>query len=84
MLVAYAARDGTTALDGDGRNSPFTAALLRNIETPSVEVTFVFRNVRDDVMEATSNQQQPFVYGSLSRKAIYLAACRSAGLGERD
>ena len=34
VLVAYAARDGTTALDGDGRNSPFTAALLHNIETP--------------------------------------------------
>jgi hypothetical protein len=73
VLVAYAARDGTTALDGDGRNSPFTAALLRNIETPGVEVTFMFRNVRDDVMEATRNEQQPFVYGSLSRKAIYLA-----------
>ncbi len=74
VLVAYAARDGTTALDGDGRNSPFAAALLRNIETPGVEVTFMFRNVRDDVMEATRNEQQPFVYGSLSRKAIYLAA----------
>jgi hypothetical protein len=73
VLVAYAARDGTTALDGDGRNSPFAAALLHNIETPRVEVTFMFRNVRDDVMQATRNAQQPFVYGSLSRKAIYLA-----------
>jgi uncharacterized caspase-like protein len=72
VLVAYAARDGTTALDGDGRNSPFTAALLHNIETPGVEVTFMLRNVRDDVMEATRNEQQPFVYGSLSRRAIYL------------
>jgi len=73
VLVAYAARDGTTALDGDGRNSPFTAALLHNIEMPGVEVTFMFRNVRDDVMETTRNEQQPFVYGSLSRKAIYIA-----------
>jgi hypothetical protein len=72
VLVAYAARDGTTALDGDGRNSPFTTALLHNIETSGVEVTFMFRNVRDDVMEVTRNEQQPFVYGSLSRKAIYL------------
>ena len=73
VLVAYAARDGTTALDGDGRNSPFTAALLHNVETPGVEVTFMLRNVRDDVMEATRNEQQPFVYGSLSRRAIYLS-----------
>jgi len=79
VLVAYAARDGTTALDGDARNSPFAAALLRNIEAPGVEVTFMFRNVRDDVMEATRNQQQPFVYGSLSRKAIYLAGPPPAG-----
>jgi hypothetical protein len=79
VLVAYAARDGTTALDGDQRNSPFAAALLRNIETPGVEVTFMFRNVRDDVMEATHNEQQPFVYGSLSRRAIYLAGRPSGG-----
>jgi hypothetical protein len=72
VMVAYAARDGTTALDGDSRNSPFTAALLHNIETPGVEVTFMLRNVRDDVMEVTKNEQQPFVYGSLSRRAIYL------------
>lgn len=79
VLVAYAARDGTTALDGDGRNSPFAAALLHNIEAPGVEVTFMFRNVRDDVMEATRNEQQPFVYGSLSRKAIYLAGEPAVG-----
>ncbi|MCP3381308.1 MULTISPECIES: caspase family protein [unclassified Bradyrhizobium] len=79
VLVAYAARDGTTALDGDARNSPFAAALLRNIEVSGVEVTFMFRNVRDDVMEATRNEQQPFVYGSLSRKAIYLAGRPAAG-----
>jgi len=36
-MVAYAVRDGTTASDGNGRNSPFTAALLHNIETPGLE-----------------------------------------------
>src|ERR1700682_1177472 len=71
VLVAYAARDGTTALDGDGRNSPFTAARLHNIETPGVEVTFMFRNIRDDVMEVTRNEQQPFVYGSLLRQELF-------------
>jgi hypothetical protein len=71
-LVAYAARDGTTDNDGDGRNSPFTTALLRNIETPGLEISFLFRNVRDEVMSATKREQQPFVYGSLSKEAIYL------------
>jgi uncharacterized caspase-like protein len=72
VLVAYAARDGTTASDGTGRNSPFTAALLRNIETPGLEISFLFRRVRDDVMAATNREQQPFVYGSLSKEEIYL------------
>lgn len=72
VLIAYAARDGTTASDGDGRNSPFTTALLRHIETPGLEISFLFRRVRDDVMSATKREQQPFVYGSLSKEEIYL------------
>jgi uncharacterized caspase-like protein len=71
VLVAYAARDGSVAADGAGRNSPFTAALLKHIETAGLEVDFLFRNVRDDVMAATDNEQQPFVYGSLSSDEIY-------------
>jgi hypothetical protein len=72
VLVAYAARDGTTASDGAGRNSPYTTALLHHLETPGLEIEFLFRNVRDDVMTATNDEQQPFVYGSLSREEIFL------------
>src|SRR5262245_27137008 len=75
VLVAYAARDGTTARDGAGRNSPFTASLLKNIEMPGLEVRFLFANVRDDVMAATNREQQPFVYGSLSKEQICLSGC---------
>ena len=74
VLIAYAARDGTTASDGEGRNSPFTTSLLRHIETPGLEISFLFRRVRDDVMAATRREQQPFVYGSLSKEEIYLKA----------
>src|SRR4029077_5796142 len=66
VLVAYAAKDGTTARDGNRRNSPYTTALLRNLEVPRLEVSFMFRNVRDEVMAATNRAQQPFVYGSPS------------------
>ena len=80
VLVAYAARDGTTAADGDGRNSPFTTSLLKHLETPGLEINFLFRNVRDDVIRATRREQQPFVYGSLSKDAIYF---KDAGAGAR-
>jgi uncharacterized caspase-like protein len=74
VLVAYAARDGTVANDGAGRNSPYTGALLKHIEMPGLEIDFLFRNIRDDVMAATGNEQQPFVYGSLSSEEIYFKA----------
>ena len=72
VLVAYAAKDGTVASDGRGRNSPFTTALLNNLEKAGVEIRFLLATVRDEVLAATNRQQQPFVYGSLSPQPIYL------------
>jgi lysozyme family protein len=71
-LIVYSARDGTTAADGTGINSPFTAALLKSIEQP-LEIDLLFRTVRDDVIVATGPEepQEPFTYGSLSAKPIY-------------
>jgi len=66
-LVVYAAKHGETALDGDGRNSPFVQALAQRIqERPPQEIRRLFDLVRDDVMETTHKRQQPFSYGSLS------------------
>jgi len=64
-LVVFAAKDGQTALDGDGANSPFAVAMAQRIAAPGVEITKVFRLVRDDVMEATAGRQEPYTYGSL-------------------
>lgn len=72
VLIAFSAKDGTVAEDGAGRNSPFTSALLHHIGQSGLEVTFLFRIVRDEVMKATNGLQQPFVYGSLSKESIYL------------
>jgi hypothetical protein len=72
VLIAFSAKDGTVAQDGEGRNSPFTSALLNHVEQSGLEVTFLFRIVRDEVMKATNGTQQPFVYGSLSKESIYL------------
>ena len=73
-LVAYAAKGGSVAADGVGRNSPYSTALLAHLEEPGLEVGLMFRKVRDAVLAATGRQQEPFVYGSLSSKGIYLSA----------
>ena len=72
VLVAFAAREGTTADDGTGRNSPFTAALLGNVERPGLEVNYLFRTIREAVLQSTDHQQEPVVYGSLPSAEIYL------------
>jgi len=73
-LVAYAAKHGQVALDGDGQNSPFVASLVRQMQTPGVELNKVFRYVRDDVLRETKRQQEPFFYGSLPGDDFYFIA----------
>ena len=63
-LVAYAAAAGTTAADGRGRNSPYSAALLSHLETP-LEIGLLFRRVRAQVLAATNGTQRPHEYHSL-------------------
>ena len=64
-LIAYSAKAGSTAQDGDGNNSPFTIALANHLTTPGLDVRKAFGFVRDDVLKSTGNRQEPFVYGSL-------------------
>jgi tetratricopeptide (TPR) repeat protein len=70
-LVAYAAKHGQVAMDGTGGNSPFVTALIKNLETPGLEINLLFRKVRDDVLAATGRRQEPFVYSSLPGEAFY-------------
>ncbi|RXH29038.1 caspase (peptidase) [Bradyrhizobium nanningense] len=64
-LVAFAAKAGSTASDGGSKNSPYASALVKYIATPGMDLRRVFGFVRDDVMRATGNKQEPYVYGTL-------------------
>lgn len=71
-LVAYATAADDIALDGNESNSPFTTALLQNIETPGLDVRLLFGRVRDSVISQTNGKQQPFIYGSLGGSEVML------------
>jgi Caspase domain len=58
MIVAYSTQAGSTADDGSGRNSPYTAAFLRHIEEPE-EIGTIFRRIATDVAETTRRIQIP-------------------------
>ncbi|WP_299109157.1 caspase family protein [uncultured Bradyrhizobium sp.] len=72
VLIAYSAKAGSTAADGDGKNSPFTIALSKFLPTPGLDVRRAFGYVRDEVLKTTNNRQEPFVYGSLGGEDVPL------------
>ena len=64
-LIAFATAPGKTAEDGDGQNSPFTTALLRNLERPGIEVRRMLGEVRREVRETTKGRQIPWENSAL-------------------
>ena len=77
MLIAYSAKAGSTALDGDAKNSPFTMALAKHLTTPGLDVRRAFGFVRDDVLKTTGSRQEPFVYGSLGGDDVPLVPAKA-------
>jgi len=76
-LIAYSAKAGSTAQDGDGKNSPFTTALAQHLTKPGLDIRKAFGFVRDDVLKNTGNRQEPFVYGSLGGNDVPLVPARA-------
>ena len=72
-LVAFAAKDGQVALDGNRGNSPYARALIDKMAEPGLEISLMFRQVRDAVLRETGNLQEPHTYGSLSGTPFYLS-----------
>jgi uncharacterized caspase-like protein len=61
------------ALDGAGRNSPYTAALLRHIETPAKDIGATLVNVRKEVVGVTHGRQVPWEHTSLMGPVVLSA-----------
>lgn len=76
-LIAFSAKAGSTAFDGDGANSPFTKALLAHLAEPGLDLRIAFGRVRDDVLAKTEFRQEPFVYGSLGGSVVALVPART-------
>jgi tetratricopeptide (TPR) repeat protein len=64
-LVTFATQPNRVAADGQGRNSPFTQALLKHLATPGLELRVLMTRVRSDVVSSTGGGQRPEVWDSL-------------------
>ncbi|WP_338306726.1 caspase family protein [Bradyrhizobium sp. TM233] len=80
-MIAFAAKAGSTASDGDSRNSPFATALADHLPKPGLDLRKAFGFVRDDVLKSTANKQEPFVYGSLGGDDVPLVPAKPVATG---
>jgi len=77
-LIAFAAAPGQEAADGRGRNSPFTAALLRHLPKPGLEVSVMLKEVTAQVRQDTHNAQRPQQLSDMSRTFYFAGAAPAA------
>lgn len=65
-FIAYATQPGNVALDGKGRNSPFTAALTKHMMKKGRNLNATMIAVRNEVVAATDGQQVPWDHSALT------------------
>ena len=73
-LISFSTQPGNVAFDGGGRNSPFTAALLKQLAAAQEDLSSLLINVRNDVMSSTQNQQVPWEHSALRAKFFFAGA----------
>lgn len=77
-LIAFSTQPGNVALDGEGRNSPFSAALVRHITTPGRDLNGLLIAVRNDVRASTAGRQVPWENSALTGQ-FYFSEPQQAG-----
>ncbi len=83
-FIAFSTQPGNVALDGEGRNSPFTAALTRRIAEPDRNLTSVMIDVRKDVLSVTGGRQVPWDHSALTGEFYFHLAAAPGTLPKPD
>ena len=78
-FISYSTQPGNVALDGTGRNSPFTAALAKHVREPGHNLTSVMIQVRKDVLAATGGKQVPWDHSALTGEFYFQQTAAKAG-----
>lgn len=63
-FIAYATSPGNVAQDGEGRNSPYTEALIKALDIQNLTLEDFFKRVLREVRIKTNKQQTPWTASS--------------------
>lgn len=75
FLISYSTAPGATAADGDGANSPYSAALVDLIRVPGISAEEMFKRVAGRVEADTNLAQSPFFESGLRGADFCFAGC---------
>ena len=64
-LISFSTQPGNVALDGSGRNSPYSGSLVKTIGTPGKDLSSILIAVRNEVLAATGEKQVPWQHSAL-------------------
>jgi len=70
-LISFSTQPGNVALDGTGRNSPYTAALVKHIRMPGNDLPSILISVRNDVILSTGRQQVPWEHSAMTARFFF-------------
>ena len=77
-LISFSTQPGNVALDGSGRNSPFTGALAKYVSTSNESLSDILIRVRNDVIKETQHKQVPWEHSALTGRFYFSAGVRPA------
>jgi Caspase domain len=77
-LISFSTQPGTIALDGKGRNSPYSAALARQLAASHEDLGAMLIAIRNDVMKETDGKQVPWEHSALTGRFYFNAAATEA------
>jgi len=77
-LISFSTQPGNVALDGAGGNSPYSAALVRQLRASKEDLSAILIAVRNDVMRETDGRQVPWEHSALTRRFYFDAAAEAS------
>lgn len=83
-LISYSTQPGNVALDGHGRNSPYSGALVKQLAASRDDLSAILIAVRNDVMRETDRKQVPWEHSALTGRFYFHPAQVAAQLRERE
>ena len=79
-LISFSTQPGNVALDGDGRNSPFASAMVKQLALRGgADLGEMLIHVRNDVMGATRGKQIPWEHSALTAKFYFVPPASHPG-----